>query len=82
MTTHTILVTWAANPAEDAVPTLPHAGYQPVDADGADAREPYEIGRGGLGRVLTYRDKRLGRIVACKELCADPSRGLERRSTR
>src|SRR5688500_8367970 len=37
-----------------------------------------EVGRGGLGRILSARDKRLGRQVAIKELLSSQGRGLQR----
>jgi len=50
-------------------------------ADDARYGEVTELARGGMGRILTARDQRLGRTVAIKELRA-PSAALLRRFAR
>ena len=51
--------------------TTDHVGLSPVDADHYVLGD--EIARGGMGRIVHARDRRLGRPVAIKELLhADP----------
>ncbi len=71
--------------AGSADPTLPVAGQESeigltvVDPD--VYAERVEITRGGMGRIIAARDRRLGRRVAIKEL-RDPGEGLRARFER
>lgn len=65
--------------AATPVPVPPTLG-EPL-ADDARYGDVAELARGGMGRILTARDQRLGRTVAIKELRA-PSPALMRRFAR
>jgi eukaryotic-like serine/threonine-protein kinase len=58
-------VSWAEPPLEQ------QGRYVPVDEEGRPSTVPFEIGRGGVGRVILVEDRLLGRLVAKKELQVD-----------
>lgn len=71
---------WVARVPEDALDDPDMLTFPTIDP--ALYEELGPIGRGGMGRIIKARDRRLGRIVAIKELLDDSIRSrFEREAT-